>query len=401
MACRSLDVMTNRGSVTLFRVRGVPIRAHWTLLLVLPWIAWVFSLQFAQVAVVAGVDPSRVILAPWVWGLLLAMALFACVAVHEVAHTLVALRGGGKVREITLMLLGGISQIERIPQRRGLEAEVAAAGPLVSLALAGLLYVLYDMFPARFDDARLGLFFLSELNLVLGLFNLLPAFPLDGGRILRGLLEGPLGRARATRIAASLGMGLAVLMGLTGIFTGSFLLVLIGIFVYAGARQEASVEVTREFLDRVRVADLMIHTVPTIDVHTALAEAPRRMRELGRLELVVTDEVNRPIGLLTAALLRELTPFQRSFLRVQDILDKVRSAAVFAHWRDRASDAFARADEANADYVVVVDPDLEGGPGLVGLLTRSDVELSRALHELEGVAPDSGPFLGARRPQEG
>ena len=393
--------MSNRGSFTLFRVRGVPVRAHWTLLLVLPWIAWVFSLQFAEVAAIAGVDPSRVLLAPWVWGLLLALALFACVAIHEIAHTLVALRGGGKVKEITLMLLGGMSQIERMPQRRGLEAEVAAAGPLVSVALAGLLYVLYDLCPARFDDARLGLYFLSELNLVLGLFNLVPAFPLDGGRILRGLLEGPIGRVRATRIAASLGMGLAVAMGLAGILMGSFLLVLIGIFVYAGARQEAAVEITRDFLDRVRVADLMIHTAPTIDVHTALADAPRRMRELGRLELVVVDEENRPLGMLTAAQLRDMSPFQRSFLRVRDILARVQAVAVFAHWRDRASDAFARADEANAEYVVVVDPDIEGGPHLVGILSRADVELSRALHELEGLSPDSAPFLGVRRPQEG
>src|SRR5688500_10733246 len=103
--------MFDRDSITLFHFRGVPIRAHWTLLLVVPYLAMVLSLEFREVVSQAGVSDTRVVLPPLAWGAILAVALFASVALHEIAHTLVAQRYGGRVRAITLMLLGGVSQV--------------------------------------------------------------------------------------------------------------------------------------------------------------------------------------------------------------------------------------------------------------------------------------------------
>jgi Zn-dependent protease len=199
-----------RGAITLFHVKGVPIRAHWTLLLVLPYLAVVFSAQFTHMADVAGVRAASLRGPALLWGTLLAIALFASVAVHELAHTLVALARGGKVRDITLMLLGGISHFERVPERPATEALVAAAGPVTSLLVGGILLAILHAVGHGPSDARLGLLYLASLNLVLGLFNLLPAFPMDGGRLLRAALATGMGRARATAIAARVGMALAV-----------------------------------------------------------------------------------------------------------------------------------------------------------------------------------------------
>src|SRR5262249_53472227 len=131
--------MFNRGSITLFRVRSVPVKAHWTLLLILPYLAFVFAVRFGAVAQKSGVEPKDLLLPPLFWGILIALGLFPSVAIHELAHTWVAIRSGGQVREITLMLLGGVSQIERMPRRPRYEALMAAAGPLTSLLLGGIL----------------------------------------------------------------------------------------------------------------------------------------------------------------------------------------------------------------------------------------------------------------------
>src|SRR5688572_13752197 len=221
------------GSLTLFRVRGVPVRAHWTLLLSMMWMTPVFALRFGDVARVSGVDPAAVVLPPIVWGLLVAIGLFASVAVHEMAHTLVALRAGGRVREITLMLLGGVTQVEHLPQRPRTEAVMAAAGPLTSIAL-GLLLIggLRLPLPA---DLHLGVFYLAQLNFVLGIFNLLPAFPMDGGRILRALLTLRVGALRATRAAAWIGKAAAIAFGLWALAGGGLFMVLLALFLYTGA----------------------------------------------------------------------------------------------------------------------------------------------------------------------
>jgi Zn-dependent protease len=189
-----VESMFKAGSLTLFRVRGVPIRAHWTLLLIVPYLAIALSLQFRSIAELAGVPDQGLVMPPLLWGIVLALALFASITLHELAHSVVALRFGGSVRSITLMLVGGVSQMSQIPRRPSQEALMAAVGPATSLGLGGLLYVAYAASRGARPDVQMALFDLAAMNLTLGLFNLLPAFPMDGGRVLRAVLASRMSR---------------------------------------------------------------------------------------------------------------------------------------------------------------------------------------------------------------
>jgi Zn-dependent protease/CBS domain-containing protein len=371
------------GALTLLRVKGVPVRAHWTLLLIVPYIAVVFSGDFARVAEMAGVSARNLTLPPLFFGVLLAIGLFVSVAVHELAHTLVALRVGGKVREITLMLIGGVSQIERLPDRKGVEALMAAAGPATSLVLGALLHVSTALLPASAVDLRLGLFYLGHINLVLGLFNLLPAFPMDGGRVLRSLLATRLGALRATDIAALIGKAFAVLMAAAGLWAGNFLLLIIAFFLYAGAGAEARVEQIRHAIEGVRVAELMRPDPPAVRFDTRLAALPRLMRSAGRMELVVTDERGHPLGLVRASDLTRFAPADRERLTVRDIGDTLVSSAIQAPLDDPARTALERADETGADYVIAIDQSTADPPSLAGLLARNDIEKLMLLRSLD------------------
>lgn len=343
--------MFQHGSLTLLRVRGVPIRVHWTLLLILPYVAFVFSGYFAH--------------APLWGGALLAIGLFVSIALHELAHTLVALRAGGTVRDITLMMLGGVSSIERLPAGWQHETRMAAAGPLASFAIAAVLFAINALVPHTVAAPRLGLFYLAEANVVLGVFNLLPAFPMDGGRVLRGLLSARLGLVRATRIAARVGRVLAVVIAGFALATGNWLLLLVALFVYAGGRAEEDSEVVHEALRGLTIADVMA-PAPAVSLDAALAELPARMREAGRVELVVVDDQAHAVGLVRARDLADLPAQARAVLHVRDLAARVAHGAVVAAADEDAEHALARAGAAGTEFVIAVDPDGDAPIGLVG-----------------------------------
>ncbi|NLB60392.1 MAG: hypothetical protein GX806_04905 [Lentisphaerae bacterium] len=207
------------------RLWSIPIRVHFSLLLFLPLIAWQFSVLMG-----AG-------LMAWLWGLAVAVGLFASVALHELGHALVALRMGFRVREILLLPIGGVAQLERLPTRPRQELAIALAGPGVSLLLSLLLWFVAQLvYPGKI--MWLGLL-LAKINVVLAIFNLLPAFPMDGGRVFRAVLTPLAGRRRATRLAAGLGRILAIGLALLGIYPPfNLLLVAIAFFIYASAGAE-------------------------------------------------------------------------------------------------------------------------------------------------------------------
>lgn len=376
--------MPFRGSFTLLRVKGVPIRLHWTLLLVLVPVAIVLSADFPEVAAAAGVPVDGLLLPPLLWGGMMAVLLFASVAIHELAHTLVALRAGSKVYEITLMFIGGVSQVARIPSQR-VETLMAAAGPATSLALGALLLVGHASLPADTADLRLGMFYLGHINFVLGLFNLLPAFPMDGGRILRGLLAGRLGAVRATSVAARVGQVLALLMAVLSLVFGNFLLLIVAIFVYAGASQEALAEETRSALEGLRVADIMRPRPPAVALQTPMAILAGIMRGAGSTEVVVVDDCAHPLGLVRATDLARLPPAQRSKAAVGDLGEQqLTRFTVQVSQDESALAALERADQAGAEYVIAVDEAAAGNVStLTGLFGPRDIEKALLLRSLE------------------
>jgi Zn-dependent protease/CBS domain-containing protein len=376
---RTTQSRVGRGSVTLARVRSVPIRAHWTLVAILPYLAFVFATRFEAAATASGVSPSATSLPPFVHGLLVALGLFVSIALHELAHTFVAVRAGGQVRAITLMMLGGVSEVERLPKRPRNEALMAAAGPLMSFAIAGVLFGLERLIPT--PAARIDLFYLARLNVVLGVFNLLPAFPMDGGRILRALLAGRLGMARATRIAATVGKAAAIAFAIIGALGGSVMLMLIALFLFTGATFEMRAHEVSEALRQLRVGELMAAPAPTIDLYDTVAEAFDRMRRSSRLDLVVIEPGYGPRGVVHASDLAQVNERERPAVRLADLGPKVLSPFMIARPDEPAGDALERARGRGAAYLIVVDPAAPDASA-VGIVGPAEVEHVFALRSI-------------------
>ncbi|MDP2217075.1 MAG: site-2 protease family protein [Methanolobus sp.] len=227
-----------RNSLQIARIFGIPIKIHISFLFVLPFFAWIFAQQPEPYGF-AGVGPD---ILRYALAFATAILLFASVLVHELAHSYLSLRYGTNVREISLYLIGGVSAIEGQLTNPVKEATMAFAGPFSSLImgvfLLGVNYILNPAVSTAEGSAIfLVIFILGYINVILAMFNLIPAFPMDGGRILRALLATRMGFVEATEKAATVGKILAIIMGIIGLLI-SFWLVLIAIFIYMGATGE-------------------------------------------------------------------------------------------------------------------------------------------------------------------
>jgi Zn-dependent protease len=221
-----------RGAWQIGRVAGIVVQVHWTFLLLIGWVVLTHTRDGGD----AG-DALR--------GVALTLAVFTCVVLHEFGHALTARRFGIGTRDITLLPIGGLARLARMPDEPRQELLVAAAGPAVNVVLAGALALVlgFTGTHVRVTDATLmGARFVDQLmwiNVVLVVFNLLPAFPMDGGRVLRALLALRMPYLKATRWAATTGQTIAVALGFAGVMLPSPFLVLIALFVFSGARAEA------------------------------------------------------------------------------------------------------------------------------------------------------------------
>ena len=231
------------------RFAGIDVYVHATFLLILGWVGYNYWRQYQDWTEVA-------------IGILFILALFLCVVLHEYGHALTARKYGIKTRDITLYPIGGVARLERLPDRPIEELWVALAGPAVNVVIAAVLigYLALTNGLTSLTDLSMarGSFIerLITVNLYLVLFNLIPAFPMDGGRVLRALLALKLDYVQATQIAATIGQGIALLFGFIGLFTNSFLL-FIALFVWIGAGQEASMVQVRHSLGGIPITRAM------------------------------------------------------------------------------------------------------------------------------------------------
>jgi Zn-dependent protease len=231
-----------RGAWQIGRVAGIVVQVHWTFLLLIAWVVLTHTRDGGD----AG-DALR--------GVVLTLAVFTCVVLHEFGHALTARRFGIGTRDITLLPIGGVARLARMPDEPRQELLVAAAGPAVNVALAALFAAVLALTGSRVPVTGVTLFgsrFLEQLmwiNVVLVVFNLLPAFPMDGGRVLRALLALRMPYLKATRWAATAGQTIAVALGFAGVMLPSPFLVLIALFVFSGARAEARMVELRTMAD--------------------------------------------------------------------------------------------------------------------------------------------------------
>jgi Zn-dependent protease/CBS domain-containing protein len=252
--------------------------------------------------------------------LILVLFLFVFVVVHELAHSWVARRYGIKVRKIVLYPIGGVSEIEEIPDNPRIEWRMAIAGPITSFLIGALLLGLNQVIAIETPEisgfAVTGslLFTLGMLNLFLGAFNLIPAFPMDGGRVFRAILAEHMKHADATKYAAYLGRILGIVMAVFG-FIFNFWLIIIGLFIYIGASEEAETTIVSTTLARVRVKDVMFQEKGVAAPETTVSQALEIMFK-SRYHDILVEKADLFVGVVTWNDIMKVKPEQRAELQI-------------------------------------------------------------------------------------
>jgi Zn-dependent protease/CBS domain-containing protein len=277
-------------SFRLFDVAGTAVRIHFTFFLLL---AWLGAAHWIRGGAAEAID-----------GVLFIVILFVCVLLHEFGHVFAARRYGIKTPDVTLLPIGGVASLERIPEKPSQEIVVALAGPAVNLVIALALIVVLG---ARFDLSQMAQLEQAQstlagrvaaANVVLLLFNLIPAFPMDGGRVLRALLAIPLGYTRATRAAAGVGQALAVAFALIGLF-GNPMLMLIAVFIFLAASGEAGYVQAREYTRGYLAGQAMISEYQALGLSSTGDDAAALLLRTTQQEFPVVDQGGILQGVLT------------------------------------------------------------------------------------------------------
>ncbi len=277
-----------RWSFKLFRIVGIDVRVHITFLLLLVFLGLGY---FA-----AGGLPAAI------HGVAFVSLVFLCVLLHEFGHALAAKRYGIRTPDITLLPIGGLARLERMPEKPSEELVVAIAGPLVNVAIALLLFPFAQGFfhPEIIEKADVGLLpKLFAANVMLVLFNLIPAFPMDGGRVLRAFLAMRMDYARATGLAASIGQGIAVVGGLWALMNGLPMLVLIAVFIYVGAQSEAAFAQLKGLSSSLRVQAATVTSFKSLPLHATLNDAIEMLLATSQHDFPVLGPEGEVRGLLT------------------------------------------------------------------------------------------------------
>ena len=355
-----------------FRIFGIPVDLDLTFLLILPVLAWLIGSQIGRFAGVFDLRLNTAELTqgirPYLLGLVAALGLFASVLIHELGHSLVGRIYRFRIRRITLWLLGGMAEFERIPRGGGSEAIMAAAGPITSILVGGASYAFLSVTPASWAGSRFLLSYLMYMNLLLALFNLIPALPLDGGRVFRSLLALKLPFLEATRVASSISKFLAIALGLFGFLSMNIWLMLIAFFIYIAVSGETQQATATEALRGIRVQDVMTRDVHTVSAGMAVADLVHGMLTEHYLSFPVLDAEGRLCGLVTLNDVRKARAAgkEEGRMRVEEIMsrqfDKIRE-------HQSAFDAFQRISRAESGRLVVVDS--EGK--LAGLISKTDL----------------------------
>jgi Zn-dependent protease/CBS domain-containing protein len=345
-------------SITVGRVAGTAIRIHITFLLLLLWIGFIYYRQGGPDAALEGV--------------VFVALLFLCVLLHELGHVFAAKGYGVNTNDVTLWFFGGIASLERIPEKPMEEFVIAIAGPLVNVVIAGILifFLGAHLDPdnlSRLQDPGISIVAkLAAANVFLVLFNLIPAFPMDGGRVLRALLAIRLGHARATQVAAAVGQAFAVAFGIFGIFTGNVTLIVIAVFVFLAASGEASYAQLRAVTRGNLVADAMITKFESLSTQSTVNDAVEALIRTTQREFPVIDGGGRLRGVLVRDAMIKALKDQGPETPVLEVME---TDIPTVPSRARLETAVKALTEQGKPVVGVVDP--QGR--LIGMLTAENL----------------------------
>jgi Zn-dependent protease/predicted transcriptional regulator len=349
-----------RWSFRLMTVAGIGLYIHVTFFILLIWIGSMYYLP-------------RHSLNDAFYGLAFVIALFVIIVLHELGHALTARRFGIRTRDITLLPIGGVARLERMPEDPRQELAVALAGPAVNVALAFIFFVALvalgqPILPLNLGDLSiLSANFLRRMlwvNVLLAAFNMLPAFPMDGGRVLRAFLAMRMDYIRATHIAAIIGQGMAFIFGLVGLFTNPFL-VFIALFVWMGAAAESSLVQMKAGLGGIPVSRVMITDFKMLKPDDPLSQAAEHLLSGYQQDFPVVDGDARILGLLTRAKLVDGLAKNGEGTPVGNVME---TQFVAAHPSEMAEPAFIRLQHSNCRSM----PVLRDGR-LLGMVTAENV----------------------------
>ncbi|MDX1377471.1 MAG: site-2 protease family protein [Anaerolineales bacterium] len=341
----------------LGRFAGIDVFVHATFLLLIGWVGYSHWIEHQSLVEVLN-------------GVLFILALFLCVVLHEYGHALTARRYGIKTRDITLYPIGGVARLERMPDNPIEELWVALMGPAVNVVIAaGLFAYLYltgNLVPFEGLTVASGnmLVRLMAVNITLVVFNLLPAFPMDGGRVLRAILAMKMEYTQATQIAANVGQGLAFLMGFIGLFSNTFLL-FIAFFVWIGASQEASMVMMRDSVGGIPVTRAMITDFKTLSPRDTLAQVVALILAGSQHDFPVIDANGRVAGILERdSFISALSEKGQSV----PVVDVMRRDVPEVDSHEMVESALMRLQESGAKTLPVVHADK-----FIGLITSENI----------------------------
>ena len=363
-------------SLNVGRVAGTMVRVHLTFLL---FLAWLFAASYAASG------------AATAWQtLLFVVLLFLCVLLHEFGHIFTARAFGVSTPYVTLLPIGGVAQLEHIPEEPYEEFLIAIAGPMVNVFITIVLMVvagahLNASAATLIDSTHVSMVDrLAIVNLFLALFNLIPAFPMDGGRVLRAALATKFGYVRATEISASIGQFVAFALGFIGLMYNP-LLIFIAIFVYLAAASEAHMVALRAASHGVPVSHAMVTHFEVLSPEAHLDDAVQTLLHTGQGEFPVVDGAGKPAGVLDRGALIKALKTQGPDTRVADAM-----SAEFPTVGTRATleQAFKVLQQRAAPAVGVVD----GAGKLVGLVTAETIAEMMMLREALPQGPRVGPW---------
>ncbi|MEM4575107.1 MAG: CBS domain-containing protein [Archaeoglobaceae archaeon] len=349
-----------RTSVKIARILNIDIYVHWSLFIILAFLAGYFYTSTKPFGFADLEHVERIM-----FSALASIFVFIAVLLHELAHSLAAMRYGVVVRGIMLFIFGGVAMMEEVPKNPRQELIISLSGPAVSF-----LICLISLLFSQITKDGLSTFFLisAYFNGIITAFNLIPAFPMDGGRVLRSFLAERMSYVSATRISANVGKAIAVVMGIFGFFFNIWLL-LIALFIYLGATEEERIVTMESFLSRFKVGDIMtsnvLHVTPEMTVGDVI-DLMFRYKHLGYP--VVSD--GKLVGIVT---LTDLIKAERS-KKVEEVMSR---NVLTISPRKSAFEAFKIMSEKNIGRLPVVEDDK-----LVGIITRSDLMKLKEIIEI-------------------
>ena len=377
-------------SVRVGSIFGIPIKLDITLLIVLPAFTWLIGARITEIAGILSDVPRLSIdvaaisggLMPWILGLAAAIGLFVGVTLHELGHSVVAIRYGYAIDSITLWLLGGLAQFTEQPREWTHEFWIAIAGPIVSVAIGVVSYLAVVILPSGLNAVSFVLGYLAVLNVTLAVFNMIPAFPLDGGRVLRALYHRSTTLARATEKAVRVGKVFAVILGIFGLLTFNIFMIAVAFFIYMAGSAEGRHTAIASVFEDVAVIEVMTPASEVTSVRPGLSVADLFDRMLDdRYSGYPVVEDGDIVGIVTLDDIKAVSPEDRETQQVGSIMQRDLTTISLDN---TAMEAFTQLSRSQTGRLLVMD-----GDRFVGLITRTDIARAFEILKERRVRPSS------------